>query len=81
MKIQLKKIEEIDEEIKFEIWVDDVSYKSYSRNRFPHAEALAEQEYNTVIKKAEEGYPKETVIKEMDFPDNKSKVIPKIKIK
>lgn len=81
MKIQLKKIEELDEEIKFEIWIDEVCYKSYSRNRFPHPELAAEQEYDALAKKAGEGFPKETIIKETEFTSNTNKVTSKIKTK
>lgn len=79
MKFELKRVEELDEEIRWEIWIDGVCHKGYKQSSLKNPEAAARLQYDLMVKRAREGYPKSETVQTDDIDDNKNKVTPKTK--
>lgn len=79
MKFELKRVEELDEEIRWEIWIDDECYSGYKQSALGNPEAAARLQYNLMVKRAKDGYPKTEIVKTDDIDDNKNKITPKTK--
>ena len=79
MKFELKRVEELDEDVRWEIWIDEECHKSYKKSSFKDPEAAVRLQYDLMVKRARDGYPKTEIIKTDDIDENKNKVTPKTK--
>lgn len=79
MKFELKRVEELDEDVRWEIWIDEVCHKSYKQSSLKDPQGAALLQYDLMVKRARAGYPKTVIIQTDDIDENKNKVTPKTK--
>ena len=67
MKIELKRIDNVDGKHRFEIYVDGVVSKSVKMEEFRDPFAVAKGLYDEMVERARTGYPKTEVLETFEI--------------